>query len=141
MAWGPAGHRARQDALTAAGREQAEGGEQRVPRYVRASWAHSDLTPFVGAVEREQLESAVLASQDEQQELRAERDEMRRLGRDAEMERDTLAHANELLRADLEEAGTLARWLYRNGGQQVLDASGGGDVSEWPWLQQEDDRG
>jgi hypothetical protein len=46
---------------------------------VRASSAHSDLTPFVGAVEREQLESDLLAVQDEQQELRAERDEAREL--------------------------------------------------------------
>lgn len=30
-----------------------------------------------------------------------ERDEMRRLGREAEMERDTLAHANELLRSQV----------------------------------------
>lgn len=54
-------------------------GQHCVPRYVRASWADSDLTPFVHAVEREQLERDLLAVQNEQQELRAERDEAREL--------------------------------------------------------------
>lgn len=69
----------RSSAADRTGREQADGGGRRVPRYVRASSAHSDLTPFVGAVEREQLESDLLAVQDEQQELRAERDGAREL--------------------------------------------------------------
>ena len=37
-----------------------------------------------------------------------------------------------------DEARRLARWLYEHGGQQVLDASGGGDTSEWPWLREGD---
>jgi hypothetical protein len=36
--------------------------------------------------------------------------------------------------SERDEARHLAGWLYEHGGRQVLDASGGGDVSEWPWL-------
>jgi hypothetical protein len=65
--------------------------------------------------------------------LTAERDEMRRLGREAEMERDTLAHANELLREQLVEARAAARWLWVSI-QRDEDLSEADVRNWWPWL-------
>lgn len=45
-----------------------------------------------------------------------------------------LASENERLRAERDEARRLARWLYNAGGQEALDVNGASDVSEWPWL-------
>lgn len=36
--------------------------------------------------------------------------------------------------AERDEARALARWLYRNGGSDALNAAGAPDMSEWPWL-------
>lgn len=54
-----------------------------------------------------------------------------------DLARDRLATAE----FERDQARRLARWLYRNGGRQVLDVNGGGDTSEWPWLQEEGDGG
>lgn len=51
-----------------------------------------------------------------------------------------VAEERDLAIAAVESARRLASWLYRNGGREMLDAAGGSDVSEWPWLQGEQER-
>lgn len=109
--------------------------------------------PSEPAREQQVIESFLAA---ENATLRAERDEARRLFE--ELSQTDLGRLNselhgarsvlertreELQRAygrnaeylhQRDEARRLARWLYEHGGQQILDTSGGGDTSEWPWL-------
>lgn len=82
--------------------------------------------------QNEYLDEGLRHAAEECNRFMAERDEMRRLGREAEMERDTLAHANELLRQELAEAREAAEHLWFSGEEHGISDA---EAREWyPWL-------
>lgn len=57
-----------------------------------------------------------------------------------ERELRQVAEERDLALVGVESARRIALWLYRNGGREVLAATGASDVSEWPWLQDEQEQ-